>query len=343
MCVQLTVTTVSGGKKDVKTQPAPFHESILPANNLTLMNFSHLKRPALHLFAVSSALLVIGCGESKPDSAWWQGENERIGLEHDLQLKQFRFEQAYSEDFNKLQVLNKSNDAATASLALLRSQKEELTTAVASLEGNWEEFRRTAILQQRQRAKSQTFDELNLVSGKNFRTVSVSSIDDGGVTIRHEYGSAKLRYADLTADQRLLFGIEEDLAVAAEGREKKDALAYERWVENRLVAIREEKQKDANAEERKEIAAERRRLLASAAATRDLVAANTSPLAKPARNVSSSTRYGSTRYYSYYYGSYRRCTPVYRAYCAPRSYVPSSQMHYLRTGRMQGSTPTPTY
>jgi hypothetical protein len=303
------------------------------------MQPSHLKRTALHLFAFSTALLVIGCGDKKPDSAWWEGETERIGLETNLQLKQFRYEQAYSDDFNQLQALKKSNEGAASSLAQLRSRKQELSKSVASLEGSREEFRRTAILKQRQRAKGEAFDELNLVSGKSFRTVSVSSIDDGGVTIRHEHGSAKLRYDDLTADQRMFFGLEEDLALAAEGQEHQNALAYERWVENRMVAIREERQQETLEETRREIAAERRRTLA-AAATRDLLAANTSPLAQPARSVSNYSR--PDRYYSYHYRSYRRCTPVYRAYCSPRS-LPSSQKHYLRTGQIQGSTPTPTF
>lgn len=304
------------------------------------MQPSSLKRTALHLFAVSAALLVIGCGDKKPDSAWWQAETERIGLETDLKLKEFRYEQAYSNDFSQLQDLKKTNEAETAALTQLRARKQELSKAVASLESSWGEFRRTAILQQRQRAKGEAFEELNLVSGKSFRTVSVSSIDDGGVTIRHEHGSAKLRYEDLTADQRVFFGLEEDLALAAEGQEHQNALAYERWVENRLVAIREERQQDTLEETRREIAAERRRTLAAAAATRDLLAANTSPLAQPARSVSNYSR--PDRYYSYHYRAYRRCTPVYRAYCSPRS-LPSSQKHYLRTGQIQGSTPTPTF
>lgn len=301
------------------------------------MKLSPLKRSALHLFATATAaLLVVGCGEKRPDSAWWQGEEERIGLEHDLELKKFRFEQVYTNDANELEAVSEANEASLAALTELRARRMELAAAVISMESQREEVRRTAILGQRERARGKTYDELTLRSGKTFRTVSVVSIDDGGVAIRHEHGSAKLRFEDLTADQRLVFGLEEDLALAAEGQEKQDALAYERWVNDRMVVVKAEQQKAADQSQREADAAERRRALA-AAVTRDQAAATPRTLDKDARLP------GSTGKYYYHYRSARRYGPSYHSYRSYGSSAGSSQRHYMKTGRMPGTTPTPNY
>lgn len=320
----------------LRRPPAPSNRTLQNPNNLTLMQPSLLKRSALHLFATATALLVIGCGD-KPDSAWWQGEEERIGLEHDLELKKFRYDQVYTDDFNQLQDLDKSNAATAVTLTGLRDQRMQLAASIISMESQRDEVRRTAILNQRQRAMGGTHEELTVQSGRTFRAVSVASIDDAGVTIRHEHGSAKLRYSDLTAEQRILFGLEQDLAVAAEGQEKKDALAYERWVDTKMVAVKEQEQQAADEAQREADAAARRRALA-AAATRDQVAStNTSPLARESRLS------GSSGKYYYHYRSARRYGPVYRNYSSYGSSAGSSQRHYMKTGRMPGTTPTPTY
>ncbi|RYD64332.1 MAG: hypothetical protein EOP84_32830, partial [Verrucomicrobiaceae bacterium] len=116
------------------------------------MNLNHLTRCAFHALASAAALLVVSCGESRPDSAWWSQEEERIGLEHQLELKKFRFDQVFSNDFNELQALKKSTAETAASLNELRGQKKDLTAAVESMESRWGEFRRTALREQRQRA-----------------------------------------------------------------------------------------------------------------------------------------------------------------------------------------------
>ncbi|RYD21682.1 MAG: hypothetical protein EOP88_10490 [Verrucomicrobiaceae bacterium] len=300
------------------------------------MQLIHLKRSALHLFATATALLVIGCGDKRLDSAWWQGEEERIGLENDLQLKTFRYDQVYTDDVNQLDALNESNETSGARLTTLRAQRMELAASVISLESQRGEIRRTAILGQRERAKGGTFEELTVLSGKTFRAVTVSGIDDAGVTIRHEHGSAKLRFDDLTADQKHIFGLEEDLAVAAEGQEKQDAVAYERWVSNQMVAVKADEQKSADEARERELNADRQRAFAAAAAaSRTQVSTNTSPLARESRSS------GSSGKYYYHYRSARSYGPVYRAYRSSRSN--GSQMHYLKTGRMPGTTPTPNY
>lgn len=320
----------------LRRPPGPSNQNLLTPNNLSLMQLSPLKRPALHLFATAATLLVIGCGEKRLDSAWWQGEEQRISLEHDLELKKFRHDQVFTDDSNKLEELTKANDAVAVTLTGLRDQRMQLAASIISMESQRGDIRRTAILEQRRRATGGTHDELTVQSGKTFRAVTVSSIDDAGVAIRHEHGLAKLRFEDLTADQRLLFGLEQDLALAAEGQEKQDALAYERWVDNRMVAVREKEQQKADEAEREAQAAERRRALVAATTRDQVTSTNTSPLARESRLP------GSTGKYYYHYRSARSYGSSYRYYSGGSS-AGSSQRHYMKTGRMPGTTPTPNY
>ncbi|RYD31816.1 MAG: hypothetical protein EOP85_22350 [Verrucomicrobiaceae bacterium] len=186
---------------------------------------------------------------------------------------------------------------------------------MASLEEQREEVRRTVILEQRQRATGNAFDELTLASGRTYRKVSVTAIDDAGVNVRHEDGSAKLRFEDLNASQRVLFGLEEDLAMAAVSREEQDAVAYEQWIDSRLVANNQAKEKAASELRQEASLKKSARLAAAVTAPVDLVSANTSTLSRPAKAVSrwrsSYKTYGPTyRYYSVPRYHYRSRTPI---------------------------------
>jgi hypothetical protein len=173
---------------------------------------------------------------------------------------------------------------------------------LASLEREWIDFQEVTIRDQRRRATGRTFTTLQLASGREFQQASVAAIDDGGVTIRHANGSAKLRYADLDAGQQVFFGLEADTAHAAELRESRSAIAYERGMEQQMAAIQEQEQRVSSRDRRGELAVgqERPRFAAAAAAVAPVRA-----LAQPA------TRFGgrSWGYSSYSYRSYR---PTYR-------------------------------
>lgn len=253
---------------------------------------------------IVAAFLAAGCGKNQDQAGWWQGEQQRIELSQQLQLKKFRFEQVDSRDFAQLERLRRSTTEAAASLKSLRGQRAALADQLESLEGQWAGFREATIRDQRQSAMRKTFDKLTSASGRTFVAVSVVSIDDSGVTIRHADGSARLRFADLDAGQRIFFGLEADLALAAEQQETRDAAEYERWVEARMVVIDEKKLKDAESAKREDL--EIRRLRSQAAVQ---LAANASvrPLAQPATSV------GNRSWsYSSAYSNYRVRRPTYR-------------------------------
>ena len=251
-----------------------------------------------------AALAVVGCGKNQDLSGWWQGEQQRIELSHQLELKKYRYEQVYSHDFEQLESLRHSTAKAGPMLEALRRQRLTLSDQIESLTGQWVGFRESKIQDQRQHAMRKTFEKLTLVSGRTFVEASVASIDDSGVTIRHADGSARLRFADLDARQRIFFGLEADLARAAEEQEARDLAAYESWVDKRMVAIDEKKTKDAENGRREDSASQRTRAVLAAQL---LTAANVRPLARPATNV------GSRSWsYSGNYSNYRAYRPTYR-------------------------------
>lgn len=266
------------------------------------------------LFAVIG-LFSVGCDGSRGEAAWWQGEQEKIELEHQLELKSYRFEQRYSRDFEELGKFRIAIETSHSLIVPLRQQRLDLTENISLLEGQWSAFRESTIREKRQRAIGQTFQELGLISGRKFQNVSVAAIDDAGVTIRHADGSARLRFADLSSSQRVLFGLEGDLAVAAEEKEAKNALNYERWIDLRMSTIQEKESKAAESARRVDLAAREKR---SMLAARELAVAENRPLAQAATTVG--TR--SSSYYGYY-SNYRYYSPYYRTvyYQTPNSYT----------------------
>ena len=272
-----------------------------------------LKLCARKAAVVVAVFCAVGCEEKRHSADWWQGEQERLELTHRLELQQFRFEQAYSREFEEFQKLQRSTSATAGLLKSLRQQHLELSEDVESLQNHWAQFRESILRDQRQRAVGKVFETISLTSGKTYENVSVASIDDAGVTIRHADGSARLRFADLNAGQRLFFGLEADLALAAAEKESQDALAYEQWINERMVSIQQQKAEASALTRRDQVAAAE---LRESQASQLLAASSARALAQPARSVSG-------RSWSYY-DSY----PRYSRYTNYGSYVPSVRYGY---------------
>ena len=272
---------------------------------------------------IVAAVLAAGCGKRQDTVDWWQAEQERIELSQQLELKNYRFEQTYSRDFEQLESFRRSTKVVGPQLISLRQQRLTLGNQIESLEGQWGHFRESAIRDQRQQAMRKTFEKLTMVSGRTFENASVASIDDAGVTIRHTDGSARLRYADLDAKQRIFFGLEADLAQAAEEKEAQDIAAYENWVETQMLALNEKKMKESAVAERVESANQRTRAVRAA---QMVTAANVRPLAQPASNVSNrswSYSRGSSNYRPSYRYVYYDNSPAYNCQSYGYSVYPS--------------------
>lgn len=271
---------------------------------------------------IAATLMAAGCEKRQESADWWQGEQQRVELSQQLELKRYRYEQTYSRDFEQLEKFRRSTQVAHPKLDALRQQRLALGDHIESLAGQWAGFREAAIRDQRQLAMRKSFEKLTLVSGRTFVNATVASIDDAGVTIRHADGSARLRFGDLDAKQRIFFGLEADLAQAAEEQETRDVAAYESWVEKRLVAVNEKKSKDFEIAKREESAVQRTREVRAA---QHVTAANVRPLARPAANVSNRS-WSYSRGYSNYRPSYHHVyynTPSYNCQSYGYSVYPS--------------------
>ena len=244
-----------------------------------------------------------GCGRQQDQSAWWAGEQERVELSHALELQKFRYAQVYTGDFAALASLHTESQVASARVVSLRRERERLRDLVDSQQDQLAEFRESTLRGQRQRAMHQTFETLCSASGRKFEQVSISSIDDSGVTIRHTHGSARLGYSDLDSEQQRLFGLEADLALVAHEKEARDTAAYERWISERMESTRLNEATVA-AENHRHDSATLGKLSDSPAP--QIVASNVRPLRQPAKS------FGSSRYRSYHRSYDRNYYPAYR-------------------------------
>ena len=268
------------------------------------------------------ALLLSGCEKSDNQSRWWQGEQERVELGHDLALKEYRLQQSGYENMAELEKLRISNDGAKGELRDLRQVQAGLILEVELTLRKLEAFRGEVIGNQRKTAMGKKFNRLDVADGRNFRDVTVASIDDAGVTIRHADGSARLRYAGLDDGQRVIFGLEESSSLAARQVEARESLAYERLIDSRMAVIQDKQSRDSATAKREEHYAQwKRSLIAASTSSSDYVR----PLAQPAKAVSS--RYSNYGNFSYYSGHATRPT-YYYVYNSNRYNFASSASYY---------------
>ncbi len=269
----------------------------------------------LSLFVTLVAVLLGGCREEVAPAVWWDGERQRMELGHQLELLDYKLQQSGYGLLGNLEKLRVSNRADQVRLEALLANRSELKVELESIERQLKSFKTAALLQQRRRAVGRTFDTFESSDGRKFHDVSVVSVEDAGVTLRHADGSARLRYADLDPQQRDFFGLEEGVALAAEEQEAREALAYERWIDVRVAAAREkEALAIASEEHESRLVREMRFLHAPRLESPQSLARNQRPLAQPAKSVG--------RGFSSYNRSYRRSRPTYR-YVFYNHYSPS--------------------
>lgn len=258
-----------------------------------------------HSFCVltASGFLLTGCGKHPDKVSWWQNEREKIELGQQLELKQFRFGQLRSHDFEDFQRLQMLTAQSAAELVSLLRRRETLRMELSKIEGQRLNIRNVVLGDLRQRALGKSFDLFKPVLGREYRNVSVSAIDDVGVTIRHSEGSARLHYADLDEQQHVMFGLDEETSLAAEAKETENAAAYERCIETRMTAAFE-KEERAAVIEREALAGQQKHSLPAAQQT---VVSTYRTLAQPATPVGTGSWNG-------YYSNYRVRRPIYYYY-----------------------------
>lgn len=183
-----------------------------------------------------------------------------------------------------------------------------------------------SIEQRRANALSEKFARFETMKGRVYKDVRITAIDAGGVSLSHSSGTARLRFGDLSPQQRQHFGIEEQAAAETYRQETLAREAYEKRVAEKQAARREAA-----------IAAEHQRRLAEekveaaralAEANRPLSAAEKIPTRPNIQRVDTLQR--SSRYSSY--GSSYGYHPYsyYQPYYSPRRH--SSGHHFGNHG-----------
>ena len=249
------------------------------------------------------ALSLSSCGKQQNQSVWWGGEQERMELTLQLELQNFRYDQLSTGDVTELESVRAESRAASDRVASLRRTRDELGDMVNAQQGRLAEFKQSTLRSLRQQAMHQTFETLCLASGRKFEKVSISLIDDSGVTIRHSDGSARLVFSDLDAEQQRFFGLDGDLALAAMETETREAVAYERWITKRMESARLAQATVALENHRDDSESQGRYSVSPAP---QIVASNVHPLRQPAKSV------GSSHYRSYRSSYDRTYYPIYR-------------------------------
>ena len=263
-----------------------------------------------------SPMVLAVCKGEDGSAEFWEGEREIIELTQRLKLGQYRlglFESGKVEELERLKGVLTANEAR---LKALEADKSALTDEITRLAARNTESFRIAREAQRARSKGAKFETLATRDGRTFKNATVSAVDESGVAIRHEHGAATLRYAELSDEQRRFFGLEESAALAAEDRERREALAYEQSIAEELEAMREQEES---------LAAIGETFNSSRASSSSLAALSrpqteTRALAQPAKPFGSGSVY--RRWYGY--SGYRSYRPVYRyVYRYPTARVPS--------------------
>ncbi|MDE0836801.1 MAG: hypothetical protein OSA84_10665 [Akkermansiaceae bacterium] len=180
-------------------------------------------------------------------------------------------------------------------------------------------------------ALSEKMDRFETMKGRVYEDVRITAIDAGGVSLSHSSGTARLRYGDLSPQQRRNFGMDATAAAETYRNERLAREAYDKRVEEKQIARREVAEKAT--EERRlgwEKAAAARAL---AEANREPSAEETIPLRPNIQRIDSgrrSTRHSrSSNYYGYFPSSY--C----RSYSGSRHY--STGYRYSRAGCRTGT------
>jgi len=275
-------------------------------------------------FAVAAVvgifLLSTGCNSEKGQAAWWQGEGERVELEQKLALKSYRFSQFAGDDFEAFQDLTAVARKTKESLETLHHRRRQLESEVTSCENQWPQFRETILRDHRHHLIGETFESLKSTTGREYKNVTVAQIDDAGVTFRHDAGSARLGIGELDAKQQLVFGLDADLAMVAETKERQEGAAYDQWIDKQLVAVKgaEERKSEAASEQQEASEWKRSQLVARQYAT---------SRERPLAQGSSSVGYRFSRTYN----SYPSYTPAYR-------YIYSNSSSYSGRPRFSEST-----
>lgn len=187
-------------------------------------------------------LLASGAGyyffdKKQKQSAWWVAECEREELAGRVKLLELRLSSREAVAVKKPvtgDFIGKK-EAATR-LEELGRRKEELEQTISAIASVWQSLDAERIKIARENAIGATWEEI-VFKDRTYHDAKVVLIEDGGVTLSHRHGLAKLRISDLDEEQRDFFGLDEESSRLAMRRELENAANYHSWVDETTAQI----------------------------------------------------------------------------------------------------------
>lgn len=265
-----------------------------------------------------------GCGDRRDSSVYWDTEREVVELTQKLKLAEYRLGMMPKREAVDPGTVADDARKLDRRLRELRADQASLVDEIQQMEIRNGDLVQNAIRNIRAKAHGRKFGTFSTTDGRTFENVMITGVDDGGIALRHAHGTARLRYSDLSAEQREDFGLEEKSALAAEDRERREAVAYEQRMDDELKAMRDKQERDSAIAKRSEDARVSRSLMA-----RHSTPKTESPLSKPATTFGSGSSYRSS-----YGATYRTYRPRYRYVYY---YTPASNPYYsYRSNRSIG-------
>lgn len=291
--------------------------------------------PMFDLKAANARLIMIvllpvilpSCKSREGGAVFWENERELIELDQRRKLAEYRLGLSESGKAGELENLKTLLSESGDRLLHLHAEKSALNAEIERLASRNDELSRVALGRKRSRARGMEFEAFASRDGRIFKNATITEVDDSGVAFRHEHGAARLRYAELSDEQRLFFGLDKSAALAAEQQERREALAYERRIDAELAAMQASDERAAALEERESVSRTSSSMLMASSSQSQL-----RELAQPARPFGRGTSY--RRYYNYSgYRSYRPVYhPVYSYTAAPNPFCPPSRPRVQQSG-----------
>ena len=186
----------------------------------------------------AACLLFQSCRSPDERLALFAGEREKIELSQRLELLRYRYDQDADGGGEALAGIRETRLAADLKLRQATRRRVELETEIRDLENRTTELAEMIRAERRMAAIGRRFETFPGGDGRRFQEVVVTSVDDIGIAFRHKYGAARVRFWDLSPELRDWFGLDEDSAIAAAERERREAAIYDRRIA-REIAIRE--------------------------------------------------------------------------------------------------------
>lgn len=197
-----------------------------------------------YVLLIITAALFTACGDKGGDSVWWDNQKIIIELEQRLELAHYKLEMTTKpEQLGTSELNSLSVEELREGIAAMDLQKRELAAEIADMRDGWVAFQSETLHRRRAAAMSEFSGDFHLPDGRVLRESRITKIEDGGVSVSHETGAARLRIGDFDEVQRAYFGLDAELASIAYEKERYQRIAYERWHEERSAANEEERRK----------------------------------------------------------------------------------------------------